>query len=247
MQIGYGAGSAMILSLAVAAGLADKCAPRVARETLLSVVYHESRLDTLVIADNTTGQRFHLPSRPQAIATAKALIARGHSIDMGIGQINSRTAPDLGLSVPDAFDACRNMAAAATLLERNYRKVGGGGSAQTSLAAMLSMYNTGNAWRGFGNGYVGRVYQAAATIVPQLGRTQRVNIDPASIDPIVGDGPAEAAGTPTAPAAGPRAVDAVVRPIPAPAWVAFGNPTNVMVFETSSAGAGTFDRKEKSQ
>lgn len=239
----------MILSLAIAASLADKCAPRVARETLLSVAYHESRFDTLAIGDNTTGQRFHPRSRPEAIATAQALIARGHSIDMGIGQINSRTAPSLGLSVSSAFDTCRNMAAAGTLMERNYRKVGAGGSAQRSLAAMLSMYNTGNSWRGFGNGYVGRVYRAAATVVPQLGRTARVAVDLASIDPIVTSNLVLGAAVPVASPVVLRApaTDTAERPMATPPWVAFGNPANVMVFGAAPEGAGAFDRKEKSQ
>ena len=234
----------MILSLAIAANLADRCAPRVAKETLLSVAYHESRLDTLAIGDNTTGRRFHPRSRLKAVETAEALIARGHSIDMGIGQINSRTAPRLGLSVSGAFDACRNMAAAGDLMERSYRQVAGAGPSQRSLAAMLSIYNTGNSWRGFGNGYVGRVYRAAAAIVPQLGRTARVAVDLASIDPIV-----DISAVPVASPAvvRPPAIDTAERPAAPPPWVAFGNPANVMVFGNSPAGAGAIDRKEKSQ
>ena len=239
----------MILSLAVAASLADKCAPRVARETLLSVAYHESRLDTLAIGDNTTGRRFHPRSRQEAVQTALTLIASGHSIDMGIGQINSRTAPGLGLTVFGAFDACQNMAAAGAMMERSYRKVAGAGSAQRSLAAMLSIYNTGNSWRGFGNGYVGRVYRAAATIVPQLGRTAPVAVDLASIDPVLSTGLVLGAPASVAPPAAVRvpAADVSDRPAPPPPWVAFGNPVNVMVFGTKPAGAGPFDRKEKSE
>ena len=239
----------MILSLVIAASLAERCAPRVARETLLSVAYHESRLDTLAIGDNTTGQRFHPRSRQEAVQTAQALIARGHSVDMGIGQINSRTAPGLGLTIFGAFDACQNMAAAGAMMERSYRKVAGAGSAQRSLAAMLSIYNTGNSWRGFGNGYVSRVYRAAATIVPRLGRTTRVAVDLASIDPILNTGlvvGAPALGASPAVVRVP-ATEAVERPAPPPPWVAFGNPVNVMVFGTNPAGAEPFDRKEKSE
>lgn len=239
----------MILSLAIAANLADRCASRVARETLLSVAYHESRLDTLAIGDNTTGRRFHPRSKLEAVQTAQALIARGHSIDMGIGQINSRTATGLGLTVFSAFDACQNMAAASALMERSYRKVAGTGSAQRSLAAMLSMYNTGNSWRGFGNGYVGRVYHAAATIVPQLGQTTRVAADLASIDPIITSSPALGRAVLGASPAVVRvpATDTAERRVATPPWVAFGNPANVMVFGADPESAGAFDRKEKSQ
>lgn len=232
----------MILSLAIAAGLADRCAPRVARETLLSVAYHESGLDTLAIGDNTTGRRLHPRSRREAVETAQMLIARGHSIDMGIGQINSRTAPRLGLRVADAFDACLNMTAAGALMERSYRSVARAGSGQRSLAAMLSIYNTGNAWRGFGNGYVGRVYRAAATIVPQLGRTVRRDVDPGSIDPVDNDPIPARAAVPVA-----QPLETITRLAPTPPWVAFGNPADVMVFGAVPGGAEGFDRKERSQ
>ena len=238
----------MILSLAIAAELADKCAPHVAKATLLSVAYHESHLDTLAISDNTTRRRFHPRSRLEAVQTAQALIAGGHSIDMGIGQINSRTAPSLGLTVFGAFDACQNMAAAGAMMERSYRKIAGA-SAQRSLATMLSIYNTGNPSRGFGNGYVGRVYRAAATIVPQLGRMTRVAVNLASIDPILSTGPILGAPVSGAPPAAVRvpATDEAERPAPPPPWVAFGNPVNVMVFGTIPAAAAPLDRKETSQ
>ncbi len=85
----------MILSLVVAASVAEKCAPRVARETILSVAYHESRFDTLAIGDNTARKSIHPKSRMDAVTIAQDLIARGHSIDMGIGQVNNRTAARL--------------------------------------------------------------------------------------------------------------------------------------------------------
>lgn len=229
----------MILSLAIAAGIAEKCAPRVARETILSVAYHESGFDTLAIGDNTARKSIHPKTRMEAVAIAQDLIARGHSIDMGIGQVNNRTAVGLGLTIFSAFDACANMAAAGKLMEANYSRVAKkGGTTQQAVAAMLSMYNTGNTWRGFGNGYVGKVYRVAANIVFQLGKTARVNVDPRLLDPVQGDAPVPVAavqpsalpGEPNAiPVSAPVAPASIPTPAP-PAWIAFGNPSNVMVF-----------------
>ena len=243
----------MILSLAIAAGLADKCARPVARETLLSVFYNESHFDTLAIGDNTDRRSIHPRTRNEAVAIAQELIARGHNIDMGIGQVNSRTAPRLGLTVYSAFDACANMAAASSLMASNYKRVAKGGTPQQSLAAMLSMYNTGNSWRGFGNGYVGRVYRVAATIVPMLGRTARVDVDPRMIEPAQGEIPSPIAAMKSPASSGePRAIPVAIAALPtqAPmsaAWAAFGNPANVMVFGSGNAGSMEFNHKEKSR
>lgn len=241
----------MILSLVVAAGVAEKCAPRVARETILSVAYHESRFDTLAIGDNTARKSIHPKSRMDAVAIAQDLIARGHSIDMGIGQVNNRTAARLGLTIFAAFDACANMAAAGKLMEANYQSVAKkGGNTQQAVAAMLSMYNTGNTWRGFGNGYVGSVYRVAANIVSQLGKTTRVDVDPRALDPVeavtpipvatvqpsalAGDPRSIPMGSPLSPMGSPLPAPVAPAPIPTPApppaWIAFGNPSNVMVF-----------------
>jgi type IV secretion system protein VirB1 len=249
----------MLLSLAIATGVVEKCVPRVARETALSVLYNESRFDTLAIGDNTTGQSYHPRSRVEAVAQAQALISAGHNIDMGIGQINSRTAARLGLTVFNAFDACRNMAAAGAVMEANYRKARASSSSpQQALAAMLSMYNTGNAWRGFGNGYVGRVYNVAASIVPQLGRTPRYDIDPATIDPValqkVAARPPQqtlirsiptVAGAKRAQPPADRNDNPAPAAAPAPAWAGFRNPANVMVFGAGSSSPNVFNRKEK--
>jgi soluble lytic murein transglycosylase-like protein len=72
------------------------------------------------------------------------LIRQGYNIDLGLGQINSANLGWLGLSVEDAFEPCRNLAAAARVLTTNYQSVAH--SAQSSdhaIATALSLYNTG--------------------------------------------------------------------------------------------------------
>ena len=72
-------------------------------------------------------------------ARRRQLIAAGHSVDLGLMQINSMNLGLLGLSVSDAFTACRSVEAAAKLL------------------ALFSRYNTGSPHRGIANGYATKV------------------------------------------------------------------------------------------
>lgn len=163
----------MSLSLAAALALASQCAPSVAPETLLSVVHVESRFDPLMIGINGLPHQVVAPrSLADAVAQAKALIGAGRSVDLGLAQINSKNLGRLGLSVEAAFDPCQNLAAAARVLQAGYdlRQAATVGE-QPTLKMALSRYNTGDAHRGFANGYVQRVTRAAAHIVPALQAT----------------------------------------------------------------------------
>lgn len=160
----------MILQLASVVALAQQCAPSVAPETLLSVVHAESKFDTLAIGVNARGVRPERPATPAAAARiARSLIARGYNIDLGLGQINSANLRWLGLSVEDTFDPCRNLAAAARVLSSNFLDAARTqGSSDRAISVALSMYNTGSQARGFGNGYVARVYASSAVIIPAI-------------------------------------------------------------------------------
>lgn len=111
----------MILSLEQMEGLAAECAPGVAVETLLSVAKVESGFDPLAIGVNgKPAITVRAKSKGEAIARASALIRAGRSVDLGVGQINSRNLQWLGLSVEAAFDPCRNLAASARVLQDGY-------------------------------------------------------------------------------------------------------------------------------
>lgn len=157
----------MILAVALAGRLAAQCAPSIAPGTLASIAGTESGFNTLAIRDNTSGRSFAAPSRLAAIATARQMIAAGHSVDLGLMQINSKNLTRLGLTVRTAFDACTSLSAAGRLLAMDYRP-GASDSAQTALQAAFSRYNTGNGLRGFQNGYVQRVVATARRIVPEI-------------------------------------------------------------------------------
>ena len=160
----------MAISLAAAFALAAQCAPTIAPETLLSVVQVESRFEPLAIGVNGAPRITVAPtSVDDAVAKAGALIAAGRSVDLGLAQINSRNLAWLGLPVEDAFDPCRNLAAAGRVLRGGYdadqASVLG---EQQALRVALSRYNTGDAARGFDNGYVAKVVSASARVVPAI-------------------------------------------------------------------------------
>jgi type IV secretion system protein VirB1 len=149
--------------------LVAQCAPSVAPSTMTAVVTTESRGNPFTIGVNRAARLVRQPTDfLSAVTTAKRLIARGFNIDLGIAQINSANLTRLGLSVEDAFDPCRNLAASARVLSLNYSKASRRLAPAAALGAAISMYNTGSPERGFRNGYVARVYRAAAYTVPAL-------------------------------------------------------------------------------
>lgn len=159
-----------MLDLAMVLSLAQACAPEAAPETLAAVAYVESRFDPLAIGVNRGPRPARRPrDRAEAARIARGLMARGADLDLGLGQINSGNLNWLGLSIEDAFDPCRNLAASATVLAAGYRPEGERPQQrQAALRAALSRYNTGHPQRGFRNGYVGRVEAAAARLFPTL-------------------------------------------------------------------------------
>lgn len=150
--------------------LAQECAPWVAHETMAAIVKTESAFRPLAIGVNGGAKLSRQPeTKAEAVATANWLMARGYNIDLGLGQVNSSNLAKTGLTVEDAFEPCKNLAAAASILHWNYqaasRKVPG---EQAALHAALSAYNTGSFTKGFSNGYVQKVVNnaGAAPAVP---------------------------------------------------------------------------------
>jgi type IV secretion system protein VirB1 len=157
----------MILTPAAFLSLALSCAPSLAPETVLAVVRAESGLNPWAIGVNHGGPPVSPPrSREEAIATAEGLAARGANFDVGLAQINNVTLTRLGLSLAEAFDPCRNLAAAASVLGADYQAAARlRPEPQAALRTAFSLYNTGDPGRGFRNGYVARI-EAAATANP---------------------------------------------------------------------------------
>jgi len=158
--------------------LMSKCAPNIHPVTMGALVRHESGGNPYAILDNgdwslPRSERVLRTYRPQnmaeAISVAKELIAAGHVVDMGLGQINNRNLKGLGLTIDQIFDPCTNLQASQTILTNNYSSASKRyGTGDQALYAALSAYNTGNFTDGFANGYVRKVLQASSLNVPEL-------------------------------------------------------------------------------
>jgi type IV secretion system protein VirB1 len=160
--------SANSLNLSDFGQLALRCGPSVAPSTLASIARIESDLQPFAINDNTTGTKGAPATRDIAVQIASKLVEAGHSVDLGIMQINSRNFAALGLTVATAFDPCKSVAAGAVILAGDYAGGETHDKQQSALRIALSKYNTGDAQRGFANGYVHHVELAARGVVPAL-------------------------------------------------------------------------------
>lgn len=219
----------MILEIATVVSLAQQCAPSVATETLISIVHTESRFNPYAIGVNSKGASAPSPmDKATAVHSARSLIARGFNIDLGLGQINSANLEWLGLSIEDAFDPCRNLAAAARVLSTNYLSVvRTSRTTEEALATAMSLYNTGSRTRGFGNGYVRRVYASSQTVIPL----------------IRGSSAGAVAGPPLPPAAPAAAAPAALRDPDGWDTTARAQSASLMVFGGTSTNAlkGNFE------
>lgn len=159
-------------------GILERCSPNVHVTTMGSIVSAESSGNPVALLDNDRigkprSERVLRSFRPQsteeAMALANQLIADGHSVDIGLGQVNSLNMKILDVTVADLLDPCKNLKAAETVLlgfyERAAKLVGSGPKA---LEMALSGYNTGNFRDGIANGYVRRVLKASAAGIPPL-------------------------------------------------------------------------------
>lgn len=148
MQIGAEALTALLLA----------CAPAIHPTTGAAVVRHESGGELWALGVNGGRVKPQPKSAAQAAAAARIWISQGVTVDLGLAQINSKTAVRLGLSIEEALEPCRNLQAMQQVLVENYRSgVAAKGAGQGALEAALSTYNTGHPTRGLSNGYVAKV------------------------------------------------------------------------------------------
>jgi type IV secretion system protein VirB1 len=146
--------------------LAGRCAPAEPAKVLASIVRVESAGHPLRIGVNGPRRAFLDPATPdEAVRLASGLIAAGKNIDLGLAQINARNLAWLGLSVEEAFEPCRNLAAAGVVMGRGYAaalQISRPG--QSILQTAYSLYNTGDPDRGLSNGYVAKLEAARARV-----------------------------------------------------------------------------------
>ncbi|MBI2772566.1 MAG: lytic transglycosylase domain-containing protein [Burkholderiales bacterium] len=140
----------------------EQCAPQVAAVTLRAIIAVESGHNPLAL--NVNGA-WKLGRQPRDLSEARAwlhwLMARGHSVDVGLTQVNTMHFTRFGLTPDNAFDPCRNLAAGASVLHEAYQAMRARQpDPQVALRQAVSAYNTGSPERGFRNGYVARVETA---------------------------------------------------------------------------------------
>lgn len=156
----------MQLTLPTILALAGQCAPTVAPQTVAAIVRTESSGSSFAINVNGTRQPPPPQSEAEAVALAQRYVSAGYSVDLGLGQINSRNMRRLGLTWETVFDPCTNIGALGRVLTGNYQAALTGRDPQSALRIALSLYNTGSSSRGFRNGYVGRVVGNAGVMEP---------------------------------------------------------------------------------
>lgn len=159
------------LPLPLVLQLIGACAPTVAPTTLASVLRAESGFDpNLLHVNGAGGGDIHPATQADAIVQAiELVVVQRKSVDLGLSQLNSVNLQALGLSVAEALDPCKNLAGAAKVLSAGYRAASQAQpDPQQALRMALSAYNTGSPSRGFANGYVGKVEQAAQYVVPAI-------------------------------------------------------------------------------
>jgi type IV secretion system protein VirB1 len=206
----------MAYSAAALLALASQCAPSVAPETVLAIIKTESSGEPFALNVNGGRQPARQNSGADAAATAQRYVSAGYSVDLGLGQINSRNMRWLGLTWETVFDPCTNVAALAHVLTTNYNSVKAGRDPQTALRVALSMYNTGSQTRGFRNGYVAKVVGNAG--IADTGISFAQALPPVAVaPPASGDLRELLASENTM----PPAREAQPRPAPPPKWNVF--------------------------
>ncbi|KQN90726.1 type VI secretion protein [Sphingomonas sp. Leaf67] len=153
----------MIYTVAAITLLAQQCAPEVATEAVVPLVVTESGGDDLSINVNN-GPRVRARSVAEGAALVRQYMATGHTVDVGLAQINSANFARLGVGVEQVFEPCTNLRLASIVLQDGFRLASKHYTGMDAISATYSLYNTGTLTRGFRNGYVSRVWAAATDL-----------------------------------------------------------------------------------
>lgn len=167
------------------AALAQTCAPHVDVTTLAALVRVESGFNPYAIG--VVGA--HLQSQPrsyaEAVATARALAARGYNFSVGLGQVNVRNLARVGESLVTIFEPCRNLRASSAILQQCFARSSAHVAhatrtmdPQRALRDALSCYYSGNFQTGYRQGYVASILAGAYTNL-RLARAQEARANAA--------------------------------------------------------------------
>jgi type IV secretion system protein VirB1 len=154
---------------AALAALLQTCAPDVAPSTMHAIVAVESGGKPWALNDNTSGRRYEPRSYAEALSTARDLIGRGHSVDVGIAQVNSSNFAGYRVTPAAMLMPCQNLIIGSAILSGAYRwSAATYGNRRRALWGAVSAYNTGSLTAG--SRYVDLVVSAArrSPLVPSI-------------------------------------------------------------------------------
>jgi type IV secretion system protein VirB1 len=156
--------------------LAAGCVPQAPIHTLRAIVRVESAFHTYAMSLNYPASiakrlgyppgRVSLRHQPidlnQALQWTALLARNGISVSLGLMQVNTEQGARMGLTPRQILDPCTNLRAGWSIYSLDYVvALGQVRSPGMAAKAALSLYNTGQLWEGFSNGYVDAVISAA--------------------------------------------------------------------------------------
>ncbi|OPX94260.1 MAG: Type IV secretion system protein virB1 [Syntrophorhabdus sp. PtaB.Bin006] len=154
------------------------CGPEVHPATTQAIVEVESSGNPLAIHDNDTGASYTPSTRSQAVEIATRLLARRHSIDIGLMQINSWHLRKRRIDCDSLFDPCFNIKTGTEILAafyRTHRQKNPSDPPDLTLLKSLSSYNTGTPYNG--TRYVTKILKKARTTqyIPTIKKARLVS------------------------------------------------------------------------
>jgi len=161
----------LLAGLLTLAPLYAACGPDVHPATIQAIIEVESAGNPLAILDNATGKSYKPKDRSQAVLIAADLLAQGHSLDMGLMQINSQHLNKRGINYRQLFDPCFNISVGTAILAEFYQRHSRNhpqAPPDLILLKSLSSYNTGTPYRG--SKYVSRILRKARGTGTQPGQ-----------------------------------------------------------------------------
>lgn len=161
--------------MVIDAALMNACAPQVPTPVSYAIAKTESNFNPYAIGVNkgAKGLARQPRSYQEAVQVAYRLRAEGKNFDVGLAQINITNFGWLGLSIEKAFNPCENLKAMQQVYLSCLNRFGGSGQG-TPMQRAFSCYNTGNASRGFRNGYVAKVTNHYNAVMQVAGKSQTV-------------------------------------------------------------------------
>ena len=158
-----------------------RCAPDISPVTMAALVAQESGGDPYALDDDSTHIVYHPVSYAGAARLAAHLISAGHSVDLGLAQVNSNWLPALHLTAAELLEPCENLRAGSLILLRAWRAAGGRSPAGGTpvppapplakrLARALAIYHSGNPRSPAGRQYAAETYRHAGVriVVPAI-------------------------------------------------------------------------------